>query len=129
MNQEDMDVLDFAREISMKTVNTPISMEYDEKYGQKNGRWWSCQREHLVVWCLFQPTSGLSDFKHKPNHSARNMYNHFGRPETLLWLAEALGEDKNLLKSIVDKIKGKNRTEALKIIRENIPFERIMELL
>ena len=128
-----MDVLDFARKISMLSLNTPISMQYDEKYGQKKDCWWTCQREHLTVWCLHQPTLGFTRFRRKkPNYSARKMYYRFGRPETLLWLAEALGEEKSKLRSIIEEIENvENAKTACKVItrQDNIPFERILYLI
>lgn len=133
MNSKDMDVLEFARKISMLTLDTPISIQYDEKYGQKERRWWSCQREHLTVWCLSQPTVGIPGFERKePNHSAKKMYYHFKRPETLLWLAEALGEEKSKLRNIIEEIKNmENVKDACRVItrEDNIPFERILFLI
>ncbi len=129
MEHKDMDVLDFARKISMLTIDTPISKEFDEKYGQKENRWWSSQREHLTVWCLHYPTGGTNGYKHKPSDSARKMYYSFGKPETLLYLAESLGENVDLLESIVDQIKGLPDRTACGIVRREIPFERICELL
>ena len=58
------------------------------------------------------------------------MYNYFNRPETLLWLAEALGEDEEILYSIIDVIKNVNNgKEACGILRKYISFDRILELL
>ena len=128
--EDDMDVLDFARKICMCSIDTPISLEFDRLYGQKKDVWWSCQREHLTGWCLYQPTTGLASYKHKPNRSARKMYNYFNRPETLLWLAEALGEKEEILYSIIDAIKNVNNgKEACGILRKYISFDRILELL
>lgn len=50
----DMNILDFGRSISMINIDTPISIEFDNNYGQKKDRWWTCQSEHLTVWCLYQ---------------------------------------------------------------------------
>jgi hypothetical protein len=126
----DMNVLDFGRSISMISIDTPIAIEFDKNYGQKGGRWWTCQREHLTIWCLHQPTTGITRFKHKPNNSARVMYNNFGRPETLLWLAESLGEDKKVLLEIVNEIKNiKICKSACTELRRKISFDRILELI
>lgn len=81
---QDMDVLEFARKISRLSIDTPLANKYDEEYGQRSDRWWSCQREHLTVWALHYPTKGIGNFTHKPSNSSKKMYNHFGRPETLL---------------------------------------------
>lgn len=130
MQNNDMNVIDFAREISMITSETQIADEFAKKHASKRD-WWSCEREHLTVWCLYQPTNGVKGFYHEPNNSARRMYNNYGKPGTLLWLAEALGEDKDKLKEITEAIKDKNARTACAIIRkaENIPFDRIMALM
>lgn len=126
----DIDVLDFARKISMLSTDTPISLKYDSLYGQKDRIWWSCQREHLVVWCLHYPTEGVKGFEHVPSNSARKMYNNFGRPETLLWLAEALGEDKKVLYNLFEELMLiDNARSACAKIREKISFDRILYLM
>lgn len=126
----DMHVLEFGRAISMLSIDTPISIEFDKSYGQKKDRWWTCQREHLVVWCLYQPTSGIPGFRRNPNISARVMYNKFGRPETLLWLSESLGEDKEVLFKVIDEIKDiKKCKSACAKLKEKISFDRILELI
>ena len=133
MNDSDMNVIEFARKISMLSTDTPLSKAFDEAYGQKDKRWWSCQREHLTVWCLHYPTEGVKGFSHKPNNSAAHMYNHFGRPETLLWLIEALmakNKEQFCLQGLIDEIKNESRpNSACAKIREKIPFEKIIELL
>ena len=128
--ENDMDALDFGRLISMLTIDTPISIDFDKKYGQKENRWWTCQREHLTVWCMHQPTTGTPKFGHAPNNSARKMYSNFSRPETLLWLSESLGENKEILLEIINVIKNiSDCRSACKTLRESIPFSRILELI
>lgn len=123
---QDMDVIEFARKICMLSIDTPLANKYDEEYGQRTGRWWSCQREHLTVWALHYPTKGKDNFTHEPSNSSKKMYNHFGRPETLLWLAEALGVDSKLIEEVIGEISNhSNASTRCKIIRE----ERILELL
>ena len=68
---QDMDVIEFARKICMLSIDTPLANKYDEEYGQRTGRWWSCQREHLTVWALHYPTGGEFYYKHKPSSSAK----------------------------------------------------------
>lgn len=133
MNELDMDVLEFARKISMLSIDTPLANKFDEEHGQKMNRWWSCQREHLTVWCLHYPTKGVKGFVHKPNNSAADMYNRFGRPETLLWLIEAIMKDYNDvfdLKGLIKEIKEvSNPKSRCAKIREKMPFEKIKKLL
>lgn len=127
---KDLDVEDFARRISMLDKPTPLADQYDLTYGQEKERWWTGQREHLNVWCQFQTTEGFKGFKHEPNHSARRMYNNFGRPETLLWLAEAVGIEEEKLDAVVSKISNNlPASSRCKDLRKIIPFDAILELL
>lgn len=85
-----MNTIDFARSMFMLTNDVPITNLFDEKFGQKKNRWWSCQREHFVDWALFQNTNGTKGYEHKQNANAMIMYDRIGVPELLLWLIEAL---------------------------------------
>lgn len=85
-----MDTTTFARSLFMLTNDVPITNLFDEKFGQKKNRWWSCQREHFVDWALHEDTYGVGEYYHEPNKDASLMYNRIARPEMLLWLIEAL---------------------------------------
>ena len=85
-----MDTTDFARSMFMLTNNVPITNLFDEKFGQKKNRWWSCEREHFVSWASHQDTYGVGKYHHEPNKDASLMYYKIARPEMLLWLIEAL---------------------------------------
>ena len=80
----------FARSLFMLTNDVPITNIFDEKFGQKKNRWWTCQREHFVDWALHQDTYGVDEYHHEPNKDASLMYSNIARPEMLLWLIEAL---------------------------------------
>lgn len=123
---DDMDVLDFARKISMLPIDTTEANRYEKEYGQKDGRWWTCQREHITVWCLHQPTNGVKGFTHKPNNSARKMYYHMGRSEMYLWLAQAVGIPPQQIEEAISNIVNCSRNESLKYLRQAFPFERII---
>ena len=135
MNESDMDVLEFARKISMLSTDTPLSNEYDKEHGQENKRWWSSQREHLTVWCLHYPTGGVEGFRHNPSNSAVHMYNYFGRPETLLWLIEALIKERKEqfdLQELIDEIQNEKQPKPSSVcakIRKKVPFKKIVEWL
>ena len=94
-----MDTTDFARSLFMLTNKVPITNLFDEKFGQKKNRWWSCQREHFVSWATHEDSYGVGEYCHKPNKDASLMYNRIARPEILLWLIEALQISLQRLKS------------------------------
>lgn len=85
-----MDTTDFARSLFMLTNDVPITSPFDEKFGQKKNRWWSCQREHFASWATHEDSYGVGEYCHEPNKDASLMYNRIARPEVLLWLIEAL---------------------------------------
>ena len=85
-----MDTTNFARSLFMLTNDVPITNLFDEKFGQKKNRWWTCQREHFVDWALHQDTYGVDEYCYEPNKDASLMYSNIVRPEMLLWLIEAL---------------------------------------
>ena len=94
-----MDTVDFARSLFMLTNDVPITNPFDEKFGQKKNRWWSCQREHFVSWATHEDSYGVGKYCHEPNKDALLMYNSIARPEMLLWLIEALQISLQRLKS------------------------------
>lgn len=94
-----MDTVDFARSLFMLTNDVPITNLFDERFGQKKNRWWSCQREHFVSWATHEDSYGVDKYYHEPNRDASLMYNRIARPEMLLWLIEALHISLKRLKS------------------------------
>lgn len=107
-----------------------LANNFDSNFEQKGQRWRSCGREHLTMHCLYQPINGVKGFRHKPNSSARKIYNSFGRPETLIWLTEIIGVDKEKIESTIRKINNvKNARSQTKIITAEIPFDLIAERL
>ena len=85
-----MDTTNFARSLFMLTNDVPITNLFDEKFGQKKNRWWSCQREHFTSWATHEDSYGVGEYCHEPNRDASLMYNRIARSEMLLWLIEAL---------------------------------------
>lgn len=140
-----MNTTDFARSMFMLTNDVPITNLFDEKFGQKKNRWWSCQREHFVDWALHQDTYGVDEYHHGPNKDASLMYHKIARPEILLWLIEALHislerlEPKlqkelkinmNDFKTFVEELKSiKNHRTQCKRIRSKYPFATIEKWL
>lgn len=134
-----MDTTDFARSLFMLTNVVPITNPFDEKFGQKENRWWGDNHlEHFRTWALHQDTYGVGEYYHEPNKDASLMYNNIARPEMLLWLIEALHISLQRLKSplptelkldvsefkaLVEDLKssGNHRTQCAKI-RRRYPF-------
>lgn len=140
-----MNTTDFARSLFMLTNDVPITDSFDEGFGQKKNRWWSCQREHFASWATHEDSYGVGEYYHKPNKDASLMYNRIARPEMLLWLIEALHislerlEPKlqkelkinmNDFKTFVEELKSiKNHRTQCKRIRSKYPFATIEKWL
>lgn len=118
-----MNTTDFARSLFMLTNDVPITNPFDERFGQKRNRWWSCQREHFVSWATHEDSYGVGKYCHKPNKDASLMYNSIARPEMLLWLIEALQislerlETKSQEDLQIDMRKFETFVEELKLIK------------
>ena len=140
-----MDTTNFARSLFMLTNDVPITNLFDEKFGQKKNRWWSCQREHFASWATHEDSYGVGEYYHKPNKDASLMYNRIARPEMLLWLIEALHIslqrlkpsqqidleiNMNGFKTFVEELKSiKNHRTQCKRIRSKYPFATIKKWL
>lgn len=86
-----MDTTNFARSLFMLTNDVPITNLFDEKFGQKENRWWGNNHlEHFRTWALHEDTYGVGEYFHQPNKNASLTYSNIARPEMLLWLIEAL---------------------------------------
>lgn len=140
-----MNTTDFARSLFMLTNDVPITNPFDERFGQKKNRWWSCQREHFVSWATHEDSYGVGEYCHEPNKDASLMYNRIARPEILLWLIESLQIslqrlplslqteleiNMNGFKSFVEELKLTKhyRTQCAKI-RKKYPFATIEKWL
>lgn len=141
-----MDTIELARSMFMLTNDVPITNLFDEKFGQKENRWWGSNHlEHFRTWALHEDTYGVGEYFHQPNKNASLTYSNIARPEMLLWLIEALhislerlgpqlqtklkinmGEFEAFVEGL--KSNGNHRTQCAKI-RRKYPFTRIEKWL
>lgn len=133
MEDNRLNTIQFAQSLFLLEPDTPIASEFDTKFGQTAGRWWSCQREHFTTWAIFQDSYGVGEYTHKPNTNAKKMYYGIGRPELLLWLIEALHislkleSDLEVFKKFVVELSklGRNPRKQCSLIREKYPYDVI----
>ncbi|MSS84773.1 hypothetical protein FYJ24_08355 [Actinomycetaceae bacterium WB03_NA08] len=125
----DFDVREFARLLSTLPAHLPISDAMEQADPQKKGRWWSSQREHMSSWFDSQATTGSGSFtRQKPNMSARTTYNMLQHPEGLVWIAEALGVDTQLVQQVANDALAINRRSRSKFVRQHLPWDMIAGL-
>ena len=91
---------------------------------------WTYDRLHMVTWFSGQLSLGSGKYsRSRPNHSAKTTYERLLNPYSLLWIAAALGENKDLIIRTAEKIKAYETYRAkCGVIRGAIPWKRIHEL-
>lgn len=126
----DFDTRAFARLLARLPEHLPISDDYEGRYPQPNGRWWSSQREHMTSWFRAQSTTGSgASPRAKPNTSAKVTYNRLLCAEGLLWINEALGQDLARVQAAADEAGAEpNRRKRCAIIRRHLPWEEVAQL-
>ncbi|WP_206615321.1 hypothetical protein [Rhodococcus spongiicola] len=92
--------------------------------------WYATQKEHLTGWLAEYNGPGAYGRKNH-DRDARAFYQHFRCAPGLLWLAEALGEDPEVLRTGVAAIQaaGSNLSSQCAAFRRTVPWERIEELI
>lgn len=125
LSDDDMDTTDMAfvfatlpEQPEVKDYLSEIDVTYD--YDQL----------HMVTWFSVQITLGDGKYSRQvPNHSAKMTYNRLLNPYSLLWIAAALGEDKNKVIAAAKEAEHKPSFAAkCGVVRKLIPFSRIVDL-
>ncbi|MBS1673949.1 MAG: hypothetical protein JSS74_08295 [Actinobacteria bacterium] len=123
-------MLEFARLLETLEPHLPISDAFEKDVPQRQGTWWSSQREHMVHWFTAQASLGSGAYtRSQPNFSARTTYNRLLAPAALLWIAEGLGEDAELVRSAADRARTElNARRRPGLVRSFLPWARIAPL-
>ena len=125
----DLDVMRFADLLNRLPAHLPISDAMEQADSQKTGRWWTSQREHMVGWFRAQTTTGAGAFtRAEPNRSAKITYNRLQCPEGLVWIAEALGANPDMVSEVAQAALQVPRRSRSGFVRKNLPWELIAEL-
>lgn len=92
--------------------------------------WYEHQKEHLQGW-LSQYNSPGAYNRANPSTSSKKFYNNFKAVTGLLWLAEALGEDRDILaNAILDAVDaGDSLASQCGAFRRRVPWIRIHQLV
>jgi len=91
---------------------------------------WDYEQLHMVTWFSSQLSLGSGKYsRSRPNHSAKVTYERLLNPYSLLWIAAALGEEKDLVLRTGHEMK-EYATYSAKcgVVRRAIPWKRIYEL-
>ena len=80
-------------------------------------------------WFDAQATTGSGSFtRQKPNLSARKTYSTLQHSEGLVWIAEALGVDTQLVQQVANDALAINRRSRSKFVRQHLPWDMIAGL-
>ena len=91
---------------------------------------WTYDQLHMVTWFSGQLSLGSGNYSRScPNHSAKKTYERLLNPFSLLWIAAALGEDRDLVIRTAEEMKEYATWRArCGVVRRAIPWKRIYEL-
>ena len=91
---------------------------------------WTYDQLHMVSWFSGQLSLGSGKYsRSRPNHSAKLTYERLLNPFSLLWIAAALGEDREVVARTRKEIDGYVSWRAkCGVVRRAIPWKRIYEL-
>lgn len=126
----DISVDDLRRIVQELDARQPITDEYEARTAHLGRNANGNQKGHLDGWLSQYDGPGAYDRKN-PSSSGRSFYNHFRCAPGLLWLAEALGEDPQVLQVAVAAIDaaGPNPSSECAAFRRVVPWARIVELV
>lgn len=118
---------EFAAILRTFAPHYPISDQYEQDYLPGN-YWWSSQQEHVTAW--LDEIEGPGAYgRVSRGLGARHAYNHFQCAPGLLWIAEALGEEPEVVHAAAQSASGIGRPATqCAAIRRLIPWSRIERL-
>lgn len=100
---DDFSVQDFRAILATLPAHLPISDAFERDLPQRQGTWWKSQREHMLGWFEHQQSTGSGKFTRKaPNMGARLTYVRLNSAPAIVWIAEALGVDSEIVQSAAD---------------------------
>lgn len=123
----DMPARDMAALLRRAGAHYPVSDAYERDY-LPGKHWWSSQQEHVAAW--LEELEGPGAYgRATRGRGARQGYTHFQCAPGLLWMAEALGEDRAVVEAAASAAGGTGRVGTqCAAIRRVIPWARIAEL-
>ncbi|MDO5025909.1 MAG: hypothetical protein Q4E03_05270 [Trueperella sp.] len=126
---DDMDVLDFAKIVSLLPPYLPITDDFIAQISGTDERPERSEREHMVGWYQGQATTGSGQYtRNVPNRSAKRAYNRLLNPASVLWIAEAVGVDEQLVREAAAKALAEPAWRSRpRVAREVLPWELVFE--
>ena len=120
-----------SRWFSRRAAHYPVSDRYIRLVhdsAEKTGR---DEREHMTSWFAANAGTGSGAYSRKVgNEDAKRCYNRLQNAASLLWIAEAVGVDRQVVEeAYAAAVAAGDWRRACGAIRRVIPWETIYELL
>lgn len=133
---DDFHVNDFVGLLSARKAEQPMTMAFEDDWAQErqrstsdSGRWRHNQKEHVLTWFASQVSRGAGAYSRQaPNTSSRTTYNRLMNPAMILWIAEALDEDPEVVQEAGEKALAVPSRSRAGAARKVIPWSRIVKL-
>lgn len=127
----DFGVVDFTQMLDILQPNLPIldamAAELRTDYATRR---YSSERQHMCAWFRGQRTKGGGAYtRDTHNRSAKRTYNRLLNATSVLWIAEALGVDEDLLRNAAaEALSEVDYRRRPAIVRRHVPWDTIAEL-
>lgn len=110
-------------------AHLPLSDAFENGFPQRQGVWWSSQREHMLGWLDHQQSMGDGKFTRKaPNASSRVTYARLNSGPAIVWIAEALGVGTETVETTVAVARAEpNIRKHCGLLRQYLPWALIAE--
>ncbi|AXR73594.1 hypothetical protein DYI20_09280 [Auritidibacter ignavus] len=83
----------------------------------------------MTEWFASQTTTGFGAYvRRRPDLSAKKTHNRLQSAEKLVWIAEALGADADLVQQVADDVLIRPCRGRCGHVREHLPWELIAEM-
>lgn len=124
-----MEVDELLGVIGRLSCTQPMTDAYEQEFAPRDV-WYSSQKEHLLGFWGEYTKAGAYGRKNT-DRDAKFAYNHLRCAPALLWLAEALGEERDVLEKAIAAIRtaGPNRSSQCAAFRKVLPWSRIESLI
>jgi hypothetical protein len=126
----DISVSDLRRVVKQLDTEQPLTDAYEMRTVGRGSGTYANQRQHLIGWLGEYNSTGYYNRKN-PSTSGKTFYNHFRCAAGLVWLAEALGEDQEVLAGAIAVIEAgsSNPSSECAAFRRAVSWDRIVELV
>ena len=122
----DMRAPAFAEVLRHLQPRTQIADKW-ERLRTPPSKWWEHQRDHMEAW--FSQAEGPGAYGRRRAQTAGQTYNRLLCPPAVLWIGEALGEDREIIREAANTAWGKKHIAAqCGVIRHYVPWERVFDL-